>query len=81
MRPAEVCGWLSRPRSVSWPITLRAVAADIDTLRSRTTWAEATGSAVATYCSIRARSTACWRERSFGALRRVLTPLGSRLGG
>src|SRR5687767_4584867 len=66
-RPADVCGWVNRPRSSSAASSFRTVADERSSLYRRTSAAEATGWAEAMYSRMTARSRSRCRSPSCGS--------------
>src|SRR3954447_15548275 len=64
MRPAEVCGWVRRPRRSSSASSLRTVEVETSSPLRSTSVREPTGWRVATYSSTTRRRIVPWRSLS-----------------
>src|SRR4051794_14437984 len=81
MRPAEVCGWVRRPRRSSSASSLRTVEVETSSPLRSTSVREPTGWRVATYSSTTRRRIVPWRSRSPTAFMAFAGTLRQQLGG
>src|SRR4051812_50210329 len=81
MRPAEVCGWLRRPRRSSSASSLRTVEVETSSPLRSTSVREPTGWRGATYSSTTRRRIVPWRSLSSTAFTAFAGTLRQQLGG
>src|SRR4051794_19998154 len=81
MRPAEVCGWVRRPRRSSSASSLRTVEVETSSPLRSTSVREPTGWRVATYSSTTRRRIVPWRSLSSTAFMAFAGTLRQQLGG